>query len=175
MIFRFCIQLFFLILTCIVLLFATSYLENKVFERSLVTTFMAYCIFISLWGMYLYKINVLRILKLIFLLFVKGLFIAFIFFFMAGVTLNTVVFTLTISAVYILLTTLFIKRFFIPEMKWIYPVILAIETIIFFCLMYLPDNITMHYYGFSIMCSLWSLSFIIPLLLNKNFKRYLSA
>ncbi len=159
----------------LLLLYATSYLENTIFKRQLIQTYSIYCLYLALSTKFLYKIGFWQILKSFAFIFITGIMFAFV---IISVGLNTDNFFYIILAILygVLLLILLYGLYKINITKK------PLLSILFACaitalLLYMIDSYQTYYYGISLICGLTCFNVITLALISSkkaNTKPYTS-
>ncbi len=145
----------------IALLVITSFLENSIFHRSLIGTFTIYCSYLSVLKMYFSNYRYSFFFSSLIILFIVSIFLCVVFFLLIEILPNPIFQDVALFLIYICLSALVLSKHFKVDINIISIIKLVVLTIISWVIMNSISNITRFDYGYSIMCSLWSLSFTI--------------
>lgn len=131
----------------------TSYYENKVWDRTIIFTYLVYCVLFGLLNLYIYK-KFLRSLKATIAIFITGLLIAFFFFSIVFLlsTVDWLVYAFIII-IYAIGVTFYMKNQFRVTFTIRFFTELISLTIISLALISLLNSVDNHYYGLQAMLS----------------------
>lgn len=141
-----------------VLLFTTAYAENEWFNRSLIFTFLIYCFCLAVLSVVFVSKNVWDGVTTLFSLLSSLLAVSFLFFVIFSITHNTSLLFILLAIGITGLNTLLLYRCFGVMLSLRVFIETGVTTIIAIAILTIPKGITDHYYGFSLMLSLWSLA-----------------
>lgn len=159
---------FIIFLSNIVLFLITTFLENNVFHRSLVGTYIIYCSYLSVLNRYSddeYR----NFFTSFIILFLVGILFCCILFVVISISPNHIFQGIILFLIYIYLSVLILGRLFRVELNIISIIKLVVSTIISWLIMSSISNIVRYDYGYSLICTLWSLSFTVIIFEKNNF------
>ena len=151
------------------LFFLTSYAENHWFNRTMFCTFAIYCFFLALTGTLFINKNLWSGITAFISLMTYGLCLALILFLTMGITTNTFIGFVLMTALYGLITVFLLWKQYhviVSVRLWIDTMLSALFIL---GMMLLPDNFDKHYYGFQLTLSTISLSLYILIFRHSRF------
>ena len=144
----------------------SAYVENEILGRTLIFTVACFCLFLSIFNKYINRISIWESFKTFITLHIYAFSNCIIYFIIIGNVTNEILTWILLLLFYVLSSTIILYNFF--RIKIVPKFFLDIGILLsgFFAVIYSLTSIQTHYYGFTLMCFLWSLTFSIIIFRN---------
>lgn len=154
----------------LLLFFGTSYLENKITNRSFINSYVIYCTFLGIFHSCIFRKFIRNFLTMTLMFFFIGLAFCLFYFVMLTFSFGIEVFAfLAVLIVYLSVQLITLRLCFNLKPTASTSFITILIFIAGFSITYIKKDYDLYYYGFSFICSVWCLNIILSALLFSDF------